>query len=134
MGTNSTQAGGSPGDTNTREPSRKRVYLKWNQPRVGVWLMPDNVSSGELENFIHKLIPEEDAIWPRAKQYIDDIPAEDRKFRDRKEFRAKIHAWLATCESPRQMGAAIGTRDLNSEAQIAKDFYEWLRQLFTETV
>lgn len=28
-----------------------------NRPRVGIWLMPDNGSAGELEDFIGRLIP-----------------------------------------------------------------------------
>ena len=42
--------------------------------QVGVWLMPDNRSSGELEDFVHDLIPATDPVLPRAKCYIDEIP------------------------------------------------------------
>ena len=38
--------------------------------------MPDNQSTGELEDFIQRLIPADDAVWPRAEGYIDGIPAE----------------------------------------------------------
>ena len=96
--------------------------------------MPDNLSPGELEDFIYKLIPEDDPIWPRTNQYIKNIPSKDRKFTDRKEHRAKIHAWLATRKKPRRMGAAIGAGDLDSSAPIAQDFYKWLHLLFNETV
>ena len=33
--------------------------------RVGVWLMPDNQRSGELEDFIYDMIPVSDPIIPR---------------------------------------------------------------------
>ena len=53
-------------------------------PRVGVWLMPDNQSAGELEDFIRKLIPAGDPVWPRAETYIDGILADDASLRPRR--------------------------------------------------
>ena len=99
-------------------------------PRVGVWLMPDNQSAGELEDFIQKLIPAGDPVWPRAETYIDDIPTDDRKFATEKMLRAQIHAWLATRAEPRKMGAAIGRGDLNATHPLATQFVDWLRRLF----
>ena len=61
-------------------------------PRVGVWLMPDNASPGQLEDFVQRMIPTDDAIWPLAERYINDIPAPDRKFPPSKTSRAKLYA------------------------------------------
>ena len=101
-----------------------------NRPRVGIWLMPDNGSAGELENFIERLIPAADPIWPRAQCYIDAIPVAERKFAPQKILRAKIHAWLAARAEPRKMGAAVGAGDLNATAPLAIRFTSWLQQLF----
>ncbi len=98
------------------------------RPRVGIWLMPDNQTTGELENFIEQLIPVGDPVWPRAQEYIDGIPVADRKFK--KVLRAQIHAWLATRQEPRKMGAAIGIGDLDAAALPAQQFSNWLRRLF----
>lgn len=98
--------------------------------RVGIWLMPDNGSAGELEDFIRRLIPAGDPVWPRAQRYIDDIPTADRKFATGKTLRAKIHAWLATRAEPRKMGAALGTGDLVAADPLAQEFVRWLRRLF----
>ena len=100
------------------------------RPRVGIWLMPDNLSPGELENFIQSLIPAGDPIWPRAQRYIDEIPTADRKFATGKILRARIHAWLATRAEPRKMGSAIGAGDLNAADPLAMRFLDWLRRLF----
>jgi hypothetical protein len=99
-------------------------------PRVGVWLMPDNQSAGELEDFIRRLIPAGDPVWPRAEGYIDGIPADDRQFAAGKILRAKLHAWLATRAEPRKMGAAIGVGDLDATDPLATQFVAWLRRLF----
>lgn len=99
-------------------------------PRIGIWLMPDNRSSGELEDFVSEMIPEEDPVWPLSQRYIDGIPEDHRKFAGKKIQRAKVHAWLATREDPRLMGAGIGAGDLRVDGPLSTTFAEWLRQLF----
>ena len=100
------------------------------KPRVGIWIMPDNVSLGELENFVVDMIPNSDPVWPLAQQYIDNIPPSDRKFAAGKSLRAQIHAWLAAREDPRQMGLAIRTRDLAITNPLSQAFLRWLTRLF----
>ncbi|MCY4572147.1 MAG: hypothetical protein OXF01_05040 [Gemmatimonadetes bacterium] len=100
------------------------------EPDVGVWVMPDNRSPGELEDFIADMIPEDDSVWPLSQAYIDDIPAENRLFSSKKAQRAKVHAWLAARERPRPMGLAIGARDLEVGGTCCTHLAAWLRQLF----
>lgn len=100
------------------------------RPRIGVWLMPDNRSAGELEDFVAKMIPDNDPVWPLAERYIDNIPKPARKFAERKIQRAKVHAWLATQHKPRQMGAAIGAGYLDATGPLCAAFAEWLKELF----
>jgi hypothetical protein len=100
-------------------------------PRVGVWLMPDNGSPGELEDFVAQMIPAGDAVWPLSKIYIDGIPCAEKKFRPKKKKRAQVHAWLAAREDPRLMGAAIGAGDLAVDGPLCQEFVSWLKALFT---
>ena len=100
------------------------------RPRVGIWLMPDNRSPGEIEDFVAAMIPDGDPVRPLAERYIDGIPAADRKFAEGKIPRAKVHAWLAAREDPRRMGAAIGAGDLDTEVTLCQSFADWLRRLF----
>lgn len=99
-------------------------------PRIGIWLMPDNASAGELEDFVSQMIPADDPVWPRAQRYIDGIPEEHRKFTDKKIQRARLHAWLAAREDPRLMGAAIRAGDLEVDGHLSTTFADWLRRLF----
>lgn len=99
-------------------------------PRVGIWLMPNNQESGELEDFVARMIPTNDTVWPLSEKYVNGIPNDARKFKPGKTLRAKVHSWLATREEPRKMGAAIGAGDLNVAAPEAVRFVEWLRRLF----
>ena len=114
----------------TPEPTGTLIEGSSRIPRVGIWLMPNNTSSGELENFVSEMIPDDDPVWPRSQCYIDGIPEDDREFKKKKIMRAKVHAWLATREDPRLMGAAIGARDLHVNRPLSTTFANWLRQLF----
>ena len=102
------------------------------RPRIGIWMMPDNVSPGELEDFIAAMIPDGDPIWPLSQSYIKDIPETHRKFKPPKTLRAQVHAWLAAREDPRPMGLAIKAGDLDVNAEVCRRFADWLRTLFGE--
>lgn len=99
-------------------------------PRIGIWLMPDNQSSGELEDFVQTMIPVDDPVWPRSRNYIDSIPDESRKFDPGKKIRAELYAWLATRENPKRMGAAIGAEDLRVDGALCTSFAAWMQRLF----
>lgn len=99
-------------------------------PRIGVWLMPDNRSAGEIEDFVQQMIQHDDPAWPLAQRYIRDIPEEARKFRPHKTSRAELHAWLATREEPGFMGSAIGRGDLETGGPLCTEFAEWIERLF----
>ena len=92
--------------------------------------MPDNESSGELEDFVKQMIPTGDPVWSLSQRYIDGIPQANRKFADRKKLRAQLYAWLATREDPKKMGSAIGAHDLNMDGILCKKFVVWLMALF----
>ncbi len=100
-------------------------------PRVGIWIMPDNTSSGELEDFVAQMIPNSDVVWPLSRRYVNQIPIAERKFTRSKTRRAQVHAWLAVREDPRPMGQAIGTRDLEIDGLLCQRFVAWLNRLFS---
>lgn len=99
-------------------------------PRIGIWMMPNNESPGELEDFIARMIPGGDAVWPLSEKYIACIPKPERKFKSGKKLRAQVHAWLAARERPRPLGLAIKTRDLEVEPN-SQTFINWLQRLFS---
>ena len=99
--------------------------------RLGIWLMPNNVASGELEHFIAGMIPEQDPVWPLASEYIGQIP--EPAFKPKKTRRAEVHAWLAAREEPRRMGLAIKVGDFDTETAVCNEFVAWLRSLFAES-
>lgn len=97
------------------------------QPTVGIWLMPDNKTSGEIEDFVSGLISDDDVVWPLACDYIDRIPDEERPL---KLSKARVHAWLAARAEGAPMGGAIGQGKFDLECDAAQTFSTWLRRVF----
>ena len=101
-----------------------------HRPWFGAWIMPDNSSSGAIEDFAAKLIPRRDALWQHATDAIDRIPGEHRRFPPVRRAKAQIHTWLAWQESPGSpMGQAITKGDLDAKAPLAEAFVAWLHRL-----
>ena len=101
-----------------------------SEPRVGIWLWPDNEAAGEIEDFVASMIPCDDPVWPLSRRYIEGIPEEHRRFAEGKTRRAEVHAWLATRGEPRRMGTAIRAGDLKVGRALAERFASWLGKLF----
>ena len=68
---------------------------------VGLWMMPDNVHAGEIENLYEKLISQ-DPSFEHAGAVINGLPASARRFevKDRLPLKAQIHTWLAWQAEP----------------------------------
>ena len=109
--------------------------------RIGVWLMPDNKSNGELENFFADLIAENNPLWTHAKEYINQcIKLMEQPDNQRGGFdtgkpykisKAEVYAWLAIRKKPGKMGAAISQdHGLNFDSELAQRFALWLEELF----
>lgn len=112
-------------------PERAGVVLP-GEPRVGVWLMPDNQSAGQLEDFVTTMIPANDPVWPLAQGYIGGIPKEHRQFTTAKTSRAELHAWLASRKEPGFMGQAVRRGDLDVEGPLCRRFATWIMTLYGE--
>ncbi|MDP9373616.1 MAG: hypothetical protein M3Q65_14425 [Chloroflexota bacterium] len=101
-------------------------------PRVGVWLMPDNLLAGMLEDFATRLIPTSDALLARAEAAVRDLEeAGLNRYTLAHHSKALIHTWLAWQETPGQpLGQAITAEALDSNLPLARAFVAWLRRLF----
>ena len=101
-----------------------------NEKRIGIWIMPNNVLKGALEDFVAELITDGDILWPRAKNNVNDIPDTDRRFKPTHLSKAHIHTWLAWQEEPgTRMGEAFTKRYLDPSRPQAQAFINWIRRL-----
>jgi hypothetical protein len=99
--------------------------------RVGLWLMPDNVLPGMLEDYVALLIPEGDTLIGRAKHCLDEVPVAERRFLENHYTKALIHTWLAWQAKPgTPLGQAITNRSLDPESPHVAGFLQWLTRLF----
>ncbi|WP_420609452.1 DUF3226 domain-containing protein [Candidatus Poriferisodalis sp.] len=95
-------------------------------PKVGVWLMPDNQASGELEDFLAALIPAGDDVWRLAQQYVEQVPGDQLS----KPAKARLHAWLAVRTDGGRLGTSISAGAFDLEQPAARSFVDWLRRVF----
>lgn len=100
-------------------------------PRVGIWIMPNNVLPGMLEDYLCFLVPAGDALLDRARRCVDEIPAEERRFIHAHVTKALIHTWLAWQEKPgTPMGQAITKRYFDADGPHMTQLLAWLTRLF----
>ena len=100
-------------------------------PRLGVWIMPDNQTSGILEDFLRFLVPQPNLLFDHARDSVATIPEGERRFKQLYEPKAIIHTWLAWQKEPgRPFGTAITDRFLDPNVPEANVLVTWLKRLF----
>ncbi|MCI0487281.1 MAG: hypothetical protein L0229_11865 [Blastocatellia bacterium] len=105
------------------------IIQQEGKPLVGIWIMPDNRTSGMLEDFISFLVPQNDPLWSKAADCLEEIPEGDRRFTH--PIKAHIHTWLAWQREPgTPFGGAIARRYLDADAPQAQQLMNWIKQLF----
>lgn len=116
-------------------PAADGLILTDRPPAVGVWIMPDNVLPGMLEDFVRQLVPPDDDLWPMAERSVAAIPATSRRFHAAAERKAEIHTYLAWQEQPgMRMGSAIANKYFEANTTLAIMFVEWFTRLRSEVV
>ena len=101
-----------------------------DKPRLGFWLMPNNVDPGMLEDFCRQLAPD-DAI-----AFAGDCVTQAREksfatFREVHRSKAVVHTYLAWQDEPgKPLGQSITARVLRPDTATATIFADWLRALY----
>ncbi len=105
-----------------------------NKPKIGIWIMPNNLNGGYLEHFYEHLLIENDELWIEASHKIESLIAENRnRFSLVAKQKAKVHTWLSWQQKPElAMGLSIKEYevyfDLNKE--ISQSFFDWFINTF----
>lgn len=104
-------------------------------PKIGVWLMPDNILPGMLEDFVKLLVPDEQkSLLEKAVNAVELIPKEERLFiteNSDKTSKAQIHTYLAWQSRPGvPYGVAIREKFLKADSQHAANLMNWIKDLF----
>jgi hypothetical protein len=99
--------------------------------RLGVWLMPDNLGSGKLEDWLAGLIRPEDRVWPHAKEATDAAIRLGAPLPEKDRVKGEIHAWLAWRKEPgHPFGTAMEAKSFDAHHASARPFVAWFRRLY----
>lgn len=92
-----------------------------DQPKFGVWIMPDNTNRGMLETFLLHLRPTS-PLLEYANEVVEKAKQQDAPFSEAHQDKALIHTWLAWQDPPgRQMHNAIQEKMLTEPSPLLTD-------------
>jgi hypothetical protein len=100
--------------------------------RLGVWIMPDNMSEGCLETFLKYLVPEKsEPVWQHAVTSTKQAKGMGCPCHDGHLVKANLYTWLAWQNPPGQSpGESLTKKILDPKAASAQPFVAWFRRLY----
>ncbi len=113
-------------------PNTGLIFKSQDAISIGIWLMPDNQSSGMLEDFSKMLIPPEDLLLPEVNKYLEKIEmGKLNLYKPIHKSKAVVHTWLAAQETPGlPLGQSITRNYLSANSDVSSKFTSWLSDLF----
>lgn len=101
-----------------------------NEPKLGFWLMPNNETSGMLEDFCAELASPKSLAF--ARECVEQARSMNiTTFKNVHLSKAVIHTYLAWHDEPGSpLGRAITKQALQPNTSIAETFISWLTRLF----
>lgn len=101
-------------------------------PKVGVWIMPDNERTGDIERFMGGLVEPNDPLWQFTNKTLQDLNEQPfNKVPENKMYKAIIHTYLAWQPEPgKPLGQAIEANYLTAHGQLVDRFLAWLGHTF----
>ena len=116
-------------------PSEGLIHPTPKGLRLGIWIMPDNSSRGMLETFLSRLLsPECAPIWQMAQDSCEAVSKLKHSHELVHRDKAQIHTYLAWINPPgRTLPEAIISRAIDAEHSLAKQFVDWVMDLFQLT-
>jgi hypothetical protein len=95
--------------------------------------MPDNASSGSLEDFLARLVPPSDACWSYASEVVGEARRRGAPCKEKSHSKSRLHTWLAWQEKPGlPFGTALQAKIFVHDSEDARRFVSWFRRLFVE--
>ena len=98
---------------------------------VGIWVMPDNQSPGQLEDFVLRLVVENDPAILPARQYIERLPEDYFALDDHRVGKHVAHSWLSAYHPGWSFDDALKSGQLEDPSRdaVGMEFLDWLRRL-----
>jgi len=100
-------------------------------PRVGIWIMPNNQTTGILEDFLLFLVPRDSQLLAHVETSVQNIPNDQCLFSPLARPKAIIHTWLSWQREPgKPFGTAIMEKFLDPNVVEVELLIAWLRRLY----
>lgn len=98
---------------------------------VGVWIMPNNQDVGMLEDFMMRIIPEDNMLLYEAETVLTNIEKKNiQKYKNVHRAKAKLHTWLAWHDEPGDsVNVAIRKNLFSQDKELVIAFRAWLMEL-----
>lgn len=115
----------------TALPPDGLIVRNRSQRRLGIWIMPDNRSKGDLETFLRDLVPDQ-PLWNYAEGCTETAKKDwDAPYRNAHTNKAKLYTWLSWQDPPvRNPGRAIESKALDANLPATQSFIQWFLELF----
>jgi hypothetical protein len=100
--------------------------------RLGLWVMPDNLSPGSLETFLRHLVPDDaEPVWRHAIESVLSARKMGASCKQHHIEKANLYTWLAWQDEPGYPpGTALKRKILDPRSQSARSFVTWFRMLY----
>ena len=117
-------------------PNKEIIITSLNtgMPKLGIWIMPNNKDGGGIEKFYLALANQIN------QKFIEDCvrKAENQgltSFKQQHFQKVVMHTYFTWQDQPGMLlYKAIGKVKLNYNLQVAKDFKNWLKELFNQKI
>lgn len=116
----------------TKCPDSGVITENADNRRLGIWIMPDNISDGSLETFLKYLVPAHAVpLWNHAQASVATARAMGAECKDSHLEKADLFTWLAWQDPPGQYpGRALTKKVLDPHSPSAGPFVKWFRELY----
>jgi len=116
----------------TQMPGEGVIVGNEDQKRLGIWLMPDNLSEGDLETFLRYLVPDHsETIWTQAVESTRHARRLGAPCRERHLPKAELYTWLSWQDPPGYSpGTALTKKILDPYSAHASTFVRWFTDLY----
>lgn len=113
-------------------PTEGLIAENADSQRLGLWIMPDNVSEGTLETFLRYLVPTGSVpVWEHATKSVIKARELGATCRECHISKANLYTWLAWHDEPGQSpGIALTRKVLDPHSLSSIRFVKWFRDLY----
>ncbi|MDX2268612.1 MAG: DUF3226 domain-containing protein [Bryobacter sp.] len=111
-------------------PERGLILNQKDRPKLGIWIMPDNIKQGMIEDFYLSAIPDGDPLLRESKEFLNVLKA--KNLFQGQLSKSLYRVWLAIHAEPPGPAAAISRGLLKHDLGLLANYFDWLYSLIVD--